>query len=90
VGVPEELRTRTRTATTCAVHHAPEDYPTGTEMRRALKIAGLAILLIAISAWYKECVVVDSCYDQGGYWDRDQGRCIRTPPEVRPMSPNVR
>jgi hypothetical protein len=89
VAVPEALRTPTRTVPTFAVHHVPEDYPIGTEMRRALKIAALAILLIALGVWYKECVVVDSCYDQGGYWDRDQGRCIRTPPEVTPTSPNV-
>lgn len=46
-------------------------------MRTFWKAVLLALLLLGMGVWYRQCVVIDGCYDGGGYRDRERERCVR-------------
>jgi hypothetical protein len=75
---PVELRIAMPIVHASAERRAHAVYLTGIDMRKPLRIALIVLGIVAVGLWYKECVVVDSCYDQGGYWDRDRGYCVRS------------
>lgn len=44
-------------------------------MRKWMKLVLLVFILALLPLWYRECVVVDSCLDRGGSWDREAEIC---------------
>ena len=45
-------------------------------MRRAMTGLAAVLGIVLIVLWFRQWVVVDSCYDQGGYWSKEEKRCI--------------
>lgn len=45
-------------------------------MRRAVIALIVLASALLLGVWFKQCIVVDSCYDNGGYWSKEEQRCI--------------
>ena len=74
--------------------HKPAEHLISIELARQLVdfVAAAGILVVGMSRFisiFRQWDEIDSCYDDGGYWDDGRGVCVNEAPARATVSPDA-